>query len=144
VHLNPNVQAPVRAILGRMTNVALLEPLDYVTFVQLMKRAYLVLTDSGGVQEEAPSLGVPVLVMREVTERPEAVERGSARLVGTDRDTIIRATRELLDDPEARRRMTRAGNPYGDGRAAGRIVAVLLGDAFEQFQPGASTDGGDG
>ena len=133
VHLNPNVRAPVGAILDGVPNVALLEPLDYVTFVQLMKRAWLVLTDSGGIQEEAPSLGVPVLVMREVTERPEAVERGTARLVGTKRETIVAAARELLSDPEARRRMTGKGNPYGDGRAGARIAAALLGDPVEEF-----------
>lgn len=133
VHLNPNVRAPVGAILDGVPNVALLEPLDYVTFVQLMKRAWLVLTDSGGIQEEAPSLGVPVLVMREVTERPEAVERGTARLVGTRRETIVAAARELLSDPEARRRMTGKGNPYGDGRAGARVAAALLGDPVEEF-----------
>jgi UDP-N-acetylglucosamine 2-epimerase (non-hydrolysing) len=134
VHLNPNVRAPVGEILGGVRNVALVEPLDYVAFVHLMKRAWLILTDSGGIQEEAPSLGVPVLVMREVTERPEAVERGTARLVGTRRETIVAAARELLDDPAARRRMTGKGNPYGDGRAGARIAAALLGDRVEEFE----------
>ena len=133
VHLNPNVQAPVRAILDGVPNVALIAPLDYVSFVQLLKRAYLILTDSGGIQEEAPSLDVPVLVMREVTERPEAVERGTARLVGTKRETIVAAAHELLTDPAARRRMTGKGNPYGDGRAGARIAAALLGDRVEPF-----------
>ncbi len=133
VHLNPNVQAPVREILGAAPNVALLEPLDYVSFVQLMKRAHLVLTDSGGIQEEAPSLDVPVLVMREVTERPEAVERGTARLVGTKRETIAAAAHELLTDEAARRRMMGKGNPYGDGRAGARIAAALLGDPVTPF-----------
>ena len=134
VHLNPNVQEPVRAILDGVPNVALLDPLDYVSFVRLLKRAYLVLTDSGGIQEEAPSLDVPVLVMRDVTERPEAVERGTARLVGTRRQTIAAAAHELLSDPGARRRMTGKGNPYGDGRAAGRIVSALLGDPVQPFE----------
>jgi UDP-N-acetylglucosamine 2-epimerase (non-hydrolysing) len=134
VHLNPNVRAPVGEILGGVRNVALVEPLDYVAFVHLMKRAWLILTDSGGIQEEAPSLGVPVLVMREVTERPEAVERGTARLVGTRRETIVAAARELLDDPAARRRMTGEGNPYGDGHAGARIAAALLGDPVEEFE----------
>jgi UDP-N-acetylglucosamine 2-epimerase (non-hydrolysing) len=133
VHLNPNVRAPVGEILGGVPNVALVEPLDYVAFVHLMKRAWVILTDSGGIQEEAPSLGVPVLVMREVTERPEAVERGTARLVGTRRETIVAAARELLDDPAARQRMTGKGNPYGDGHAGARIAAALLGDPVTEF-----------
>ncbi len=125
VHLNPNVQQPVRSILGGLSAVHLLDPLDYLPFVSLMQRAEFILTDSGGVQEEAPSLGKPVLVMRETTERPEAVVAGTARLVGTGRDAILREARRLLDDRGAREAMTRAHNPYGDGRAAGRIVAAL-------------------
>lgn len=125
VHLNPNVQAPVREILGDQPRVVLTEPLDYLPFVRLMQRAFLVITDSGGVQEEAPSVPVPVLVMRERTERPEGVEAGVARLVGTRRENIVAAARELLTSPAAYRRMTAAANPYGDGHAAERIVAHL-------------------
>jgi len=125
VHLNPNVQAPVREILGGQTRVLLTEPLDYLPFARLMQRAHLIITDSGGVQEEAPSVPVPVLVMRETTERPEGVEAGVARLVGTRRDNIVAAARELLTSPDAYRRMTAVANPYGDGHAADRIVAHL-------------------
>jgi UDP-N-acetylglucosamine 2-epimerase (non-hydrolysing) len=127
VHLNPNVQTTARRILGNVPNVALLDPLDYLPWVQLIQRASLILTDSGGLQEEAPGLGVPVLVMRKVTERPEGVEAGTVRLVGTDLEKIIAETRSLLDDPQAHARMARAVNPYGDGRAADRIVQALLG-----------------
>ncbi len=129
VHLNPNVQNPVRRALGGIPNVTLLPPLDYLPLVQLMKRAHLVLTDSGGIQEEAPSLGVPVLVMREVTERPEGVTAGTAVLVGTDKERIVGETRRLLDDAEAHASMARAVNPYGDGHAGGRIAAALLQEA---------------
>ncbi len=125
VHLNPNVQAPVRRILGEAGNVHLIDPQDYLPFVWLMRRAYLILTDSGGVQEEAPSLGKPVLVMRETTERPEAVEAGTARLVGTDPDTIRDETLRLLDDAAAHADMARALSPYGDGKAATRIADHL-------------------
>lgn len=126
VHLNPNVQEPARSILGNIDNVLLTEPLEYVPFIHLMKRAYLVLTDSGGLQEEAPSLGKPVLVLREVTERPEAVEAGTAEIVGTQSDKIIQRTCELLQDEEQYLRMAKAVNPFGDGRASQRIVARLL------------------
>jgi UDP-N-acetylglucosamine 2-epimerase (non-hydrolysing) len=125
VHLNPNVQEPVRRILAGRANVHLIEPLDYLPFVALMDRADLLITDSGGVQEEAPSLGKPVLVMRETTERPEAVEAGTVRLVGTDSALIVREATRLLDDPDAYLRMARAHNPYGDGQAARRIVDFL-------------------
>ena len=126
VHANPNVQGPVYETLAGLENVTLTEPLPYVPLVQLMKRSHLVLTDSGGLQEEAPSLGKPVLVMRDVTERPVAVEAGTVRLVGTDR-TVIRGWLErLLDDPEAYDRMARAVNPYGDGLARHRVVRRLL------------------
>ncbi|AHE97835.1 non-hydrolyzing UDP-N-acetylglucosamine 2-epimerase [Thioalkalivibrio paradoxus] len=125
VHLNPNVLGPVREALGQRDNVHLIEPLDYLPFVALMDRADLIITDSGGVQEEAPSLGKPVLVMRETTERPEAVEAGTVRLVGTDEERIVREAARLLDDPQAYAAMSRAHNPYGDGRAAGRIVRVI-------------------
>jgi UDP-N-acetylglucosamine 2-epimerase (non-hydrolysing) len=126
VHLNPNVQEPVYRLLGDVPNITLLPPLDYLPLVHLMKRASLVLTDSGGLQEEAPGLGVPVLVMRAVTERPEGVEAGTVRLVGTDTQRIIQEARRLLDDPQAHAEMAQAVNPYGDGHAAGRIVQTLL------------------
>lgn len=126
VHLNPNVQNTARRILTGLPNVVLLDPMDYLPWVQLIQRATLILTDSGGLQEEAPGLGVPVLVMRKVTERPEGVEAGTVRLVGTDFETIVRETRRLLDDPEAHAKMARAVNPYGDGHAADRIVQAIL------------------
>lgn len=125
VHLNPNVRDPVGRILAGIGNVHLVEPVAYEEFVHLMHHAHLLLTDSGGVQEEAPALGKPVLVMRENTERPEAVEAGTARLVGTDREAIVRGVGELLDDPAIYRRMATATNPYGDGTAADRILAFL-------------------
>jgi len=125
VHLNPNVQEPVRRILGGVERIHLIAPLEYEPFVYLMNRSFLILTDSGGIQEEAPSLGKPVLVMREVTERPEAVEAGTARLVGSRRERIIGETQELLDRPEEYRKMANAKNPFGDGKAAERIVGIL-------------------
>jgi UDP-N-acetylglucosamine 2-epimerase len=126
VHLNPNVRKPVHGILAGLSNVHLIEPLDYLSFVHLMKRSDLILTDSGGVQEEAPSLRVPVLVMRDTTERPEGVDAGVVRLVGTDRERIVSETIRLLSDEAARRAMTTARSPYGDGTAGERIVAALL------------------
>ena len=126
VHLNPNVRQPVGDILSNLTNLSLLEPLDYLSLVQLMKRSTLILTDSGGIQEEAPSLGVPVLVMRDTTERPEGVEAGVVRLVGTSRRRIVEEAQSLLRDPMARLAMAAKANPYGDGNAASRIVAFLL------------------
>lgn len=126
VHLNPNVQEPVRAILTGLDNIYLLPPLDYVASVQLMKRATLILTDSGGIQEEAPSLRVPVLVMREVTERPEGVEAGVVQLVGTGKDRIIGETRRLLTDTKAYNEMCKGINPYGDGKAAERIISCIM------------------
>jgi len=126
VHLNPNVQEPVKRLLGGIPNLTLLPPLDYLPMVHLLKRASLVLTDSGGLQEEAPGFGVPVLVLREVTERPEGVEAGTVRLVGTDTDCIVQEARRLLDDSAAHAAMSRAVNPYGDGHAAGRIVQAIL------------------
>jgi UDP-N-acetylglucosamine 2-epimerase (non-hydrolysing) len=125
VHLNPAVQVPVREALGNHPSVVLLEPQSYLPFVFLMTRATIVLTDSGGIQEEAPSLGKPVLVMRDVTERPEAVSAGTAVLVGTDERRIVAAANRLLDDPPAYAAMARAHNPFGDGKAAERIVRVL-------------------
>lgn len=129
VHLNPNVQEPVRRILGSggLDNIHLVEPVDYLPFVYLMRRCHLIITDSGGMQEEAPSLGKPVLVMRETTERPEAVAAGTVRLVGTDRARIVAETGALLSDAGAYAAMSRAHNPYGDGKAAERIVRVLSG-----------------
>jgi UDP-N-acetylglucosamine 2-epimerase (non-hydrolysing) len=128
-HLNPNVKKPAYSILSGIENVLLTDPLDYEPFVQLMKRSYLILTDSGGLQEEAPSLGKPVLVLREVTERPEAVEAGTAQIVGTRLERIIERTKELLEDQREYRRMSKAVNPYGDGKASKRIVARLLKEA---------------
>ena len=125
VHLNPNVQEPVHRIIGKMDQIDLIEPLDYEPFVYLMNKSFLILTDSGGIQEEAPSLGKPVLVMREVTERPEAVEAGTAKLVGTQVESIISETQKLLDHPEDYRRMANIKNPYGDGKSAERIVQIL-------------------
>lgn len=126
VHLNPNVQKPVHRLLDGIPNVSLIDPLDYLPMVHLMKHAYLVLTDSGGLQEEAPALGKPVLVMRAVTERPEGIQAGTVRLVGTDPQSIIYQTRLLLDDARAYAAMAQAVNPYGDGKAAGRIVNAIL------------------
>lgn len=125
VHLNPNVREPVFRLLGNMDNVHLIEPLTYLPFVALMDRSRLILTDSGGVQEEAPSLGKPVLVMRETTERPEAVEMGTVKLVGTNAETIVRNVSTLLTDEEAYNAMANAVNPYGDGKACGRIVQII-------------------
>lgn len=130
VHLNPNVQAPVQRILGNGNhpNIHLIEPVDYLPFVYLMNRSYLIITDSGGVQEEAPSLGKPVLVMRDTTERPEAISAGTVRLVGTNKDRIVSETAKLLNDKAEYQRMSLAHNPYGDGKAAHRIVERLLAD----------------
>jgi UDP-N-acetylglucosamine 2-epimerase (non-hydrolysing) len=125
VHLNPNVHGPVFSQLGNIPNIFLLEPLDYLPMVHLMRHASLVLTDSGGLQEEAPALGKPVLVMRAVTERPEGIEAGTVRLVGTQTDAIVSDTRNLLDDPTQYARMAQAINPYGDGQAAQRIVRAI-------------------
>jgi UDP-N-acetylglucosamine 2-epimerase (non-hydrolysing) len=126
VHLNPNVRQPVHRLLGELDNILLTPPLDYLTLVHLLKRCYLVLTDSGGLQEEAPSLGVPVLVLRNKTERPEAVKAGTVRIVGTGQESIVQAVRELFGNQEEYERMARAINPYGDGRAAARICAALM------------------
>jgi UDP-N-acetylglucosamine 2-epimerase (non-hydrolysing) len=126
VHRNPNVWGPVHELLGGATNITLLEPLDYLSNLQLMKRAYLVVTDSGGIQEEATGLGVPGLVLREVTERPEGVETGALRIVGTDPARITAEVCRLLDDPIEHARMSNSPNPYGDGHAAERIVNSLV------------------
>ena len=125
VHLNPNVQGPVHAILSNTKNIHLIPPLDYAPFVYAMHQARLILTDSGGVQEEAPSLGKPVLVTRETTERPEAVAAGAVLLVGTDKARIVQETERLLDDAAVYQKMSGTSNPYGDGHAAERIAALL-------------------
>ena len=125
VHLNPNVQKPVYELLSDTPNIYLISPLDYLPFVYAMQHSTLLLTDSGGVQEEAPSLGKPVLVMRNTTERPEAVEAGTVRLVGTDADAIVENVSQLLHDQEVYRKMSESYNPYGDGHACERIVAAL-------------------
>ncbi len=125
VHLNPNVSEPVNRILGHVENVNLIEPQDYLPFLWLMNRAWLILTDSGGIQEEAPSLGKPVLVMRDTTERPEAIEAGTVKLVGTNRQRIVEEVTRLLHDSDAWQAMSHAHNPYGDGQACGRILQAL-------------------
>jgi UDP-N-acetylglucosamine 2-epimerase (non-hydrolysing) len=127
VHLNPNVQEPVYRLLGDVAHITLLPPLDYLPLVQLMKHASLILTDSGGIQEEAPGFGIPALVLRNVTERPEGVEAGALKLVGTDTQVIVREATSLLDDPAVYAAMAKAVNPYGDGHASERIVEALLG-----------------
>ncbi len=133
VHLNPNIQEPVFQLLGNIPNITLLPPLDYLPMVHLMKFANFVMTDSGGIQEEAPGLGKPVLVLRDKTERPEAVKAGTVRLIGTNRKAIVTETINLLENPNHYKRMARAVNPYGDGRAAERIVQSLLGVCVTPF-----------
>ncbi len=133
VHRNPNVWEPVHRELKDVKGITLLPPVDYLSLVHLMKRSRLILTDSGGIQEEAPSLGVPVLVLRESTERPEAVAAGAARLVGTDPLRIVNEAERVLNDPVTRSKMSRAINPYGDGKAAERIVKILLHGRCEEF-----------
>lgn len=125
VHLNPNVQKPVNEILSNIPNVYLIDPLQYETFIYIMSKSYLIITDSGGVQEEAPSLGKPVLVMRDTTERPEAIEAGTVKLVGTNKDVIITEAQKLLNDRNEYEKMSRAHNPYGDGQASKRIVKFI-------------------
>ena len=138
VHPNPNVRRPVAEILGGARNVILLDPLDYQSLVHLMKRSVLILTDSGGIQEEAPAFGIPVCVMRDTTERPEGVEAGVARLVGTERSRIVEIVDQILSDPAAQAAMIAGRNPYGDGRAAERIAAIVAGDSRQnRFRPGA-------
>lgn len=126
VHLNPNIWGPVHALLSGVSNMTLLKPLDYLSFVYLMNQSRIVLTDSGGLQEEAPSLGKPVLVLRSVTERPEAVEAGTARVIGTQTERIVQEVERLLDDSSTYAKMANAINPYGDGHAAKRICEALL------------------
>jgi len=125
VHLNPNVRRPVFKILDALPNVHLMDPLDYPAFVYIMNKSYLIITDSGGIQEEAPSLGKPVLVMRDVTERIEGIEAGTAKIVGTDHDTIVKVTVDLLENQTEYERMARAINPYGDGTACVQIRQIL-------------------
>jgi len=127
VHLNPNVRESVYRIIGNVDRIHLIEPLEYEPFVHLMNRSFFILTDSGGIQEEAPSLGKPVLVMREVTERPEGVEAGTAKLVGIQMESIVREAQRLLDRPEEYERMAHIRNPYGDGRSSQRILDILAG-----------------
>lgn len=127
VHLNPNVQKPVKELLSDVPNVHLIKPLQYETFLYLMSKSYFIITDSGGVQEEAPSLGKPVLVMRDTTERPEALEAGTVKLVGTDSKVIIREAQKLLDDNVEYEKMSKAHNPYGDGKACEKIVNFIKG-----------------
>lgn len=128
VHLNPNVREPVFRLLEGIPGVFLIDPQDYLPFVYLMRRSFLILTDSGGVQEEAPSLGKPVLVMRNTTERPEGIDSGTVRLVGTNASLIVSGVNALLDDPKSYQRMATAANPYGDGHAAERIAAAIASD----------------
>ena len=129
MHLNPNVRRPIGEVFGETPpgNMFFIEPLDYLPFVYLMEKSYLVLTDSGGIQEEAPGLGKPVLVMRDTTERPEALEAGTVKLVGTDYDKIIDEVSRLADDPDYYQSMSRAVNPYGDGMGCERILSALQG-----------------
>ncbi|MDB2486540.1 UDP-N-acetylglucosamine 2-epimerase (non-hydrolyzing) [Porticoccaceae bacterium] len=127
VHLNPNVREPVHRILKNVSNIFLVEPQQYLPFIYLMNRSHIILTDSGGIQEEAPSLGKPVLVMRNTTERPEAVEAGTVKLVGTEVEKITNAISELMDDDDAYRAMSFAHNPYGDGKTSSRILEILIG-----------------
>jgi UDP-N-acetylglucosamine 2-epimerase (non-hydrolysing) len=138
VHHNPRVRDPAQLILGRIPNVELHDPFDYPELLRYLKRARIVLTDSGGIQEEAPAFGTPVLILREKTERPEGVEAGVARLIGVEPETIVSAATELLTDTAVYESMATATNPYGDGRAAERIVAVLAGERFKPFE--ATTD----
>lgn len=125
VHLNPNVQKPVKELLTNVENIYLIDPLQYVQFIYMMDKSYFIITDSGGVQEEAPSLGKPVLVMRDTTERPEALDAGTVKLVGTDTELIIKEAQELLDNKESYGRMSKASNPYGDGHACQKVINFL-------------------
>ena len=127
VHLNPNVQEPVKNLLASVSNIYLIDPLQYESFIYLMQQSYFIITDSGGIQEEAPSLGKPVLVMRDTTERPEALDAGTVKLVGTDKQVIIEEAQKLLDDKRAYEKMSKAHNPYGDGKACKRIIEFIKG-----------------
>jgi len=132
VHLNPNVWNPVHKLLGDVPEIILTPPIEYMPLVHIMKRSYLVLTDSGGIQEEAPAFGKPVLVLREVTERPEAVEAGTVKLIGTDRERVFQSVGELLENEDRYEKMSKSLNPYGDGKAAKRIIRALLNDLFDK------------
>ena len=125
VHLNPNVQKPVREILSNLSNVYLIDPLEYEKFVYLMSKSFFIITDSGGIQEEAPSLGKPVLVTRDTTERPEALQSGTVKLVGTNKNIIIKEAQNLILQKDEFEKMSKANNPYGDGKASERIVEFL-------------------
>ena len=129
VHLNPNIRNVVLPLLGGIKNIHLIPPMDYQSFVHLMKLSYMILSDSGGIQEEAPSLGVPVLVLRDVTERPEAVDAGTVKVIGTSSEAIVEEAVELIENTEAYRKMSRATNPYGDGKASERIAQIILNEA---------------
>jgi UDP-N-acetylglucosamine 2-epimerase (non-hydrolysing) len=142
VHLNPNVQEAVYSILSNHKGVHLIPPLDYKDLCFFMDRSYLILTDSGGIQEEAPSLGKPVLVMRETSERPEAIEAGVAKIVGTNPNVITDVVQRLLDDSTEYQRMSKPSNPFGDGKASERIVNILLGRPYEPFQPENTANAG--
>jgi UDP-N-acetylglucosamine 2-epimerase (non-hydrolysing) len=143
VHMNPNVQEPAQRILGDVANIRLTKPMDYQSIVYWMKRARVILTDSGGIQEEAPAVGTPVLVLREVTERPEAIRAGTARLVGTDPELIFSETARLLEDDGAHDAMAKAVNPYGDGHAAERIVTALISTSRSPDSPMINTTSSD-
>jgi UDP-N-acetylglucosamine 2-epimerase (non-hydrolysing) len=132
VHPNPNVRKAAKEFLAGEERIHLIEPMDYRPFVQLMNRCFFILSDSGGVQEEAPTLGKPVLVLRRTTERPEAIDAGTAKLVGTEYDAVFNEARRLLEDPEAYRDMSTKANPYGDGKSAKRIVDILVGHGAEK------------
>ena len=137
MHLNPNVRKPIHEVFGEnltRSNFFFIEPLQYLEFVYLMEKSTIVLTDSGGIQEEAPGLGKPVLVMRNTTERPEALESGTVHLVGTNHDLIVKEVSNLMDDPIAYEKMSKAVNPYGDGKACARIVSALLGEKVERYE----------
>lgn len=141
VHLNPNVSGTVYSLLGGQERIHLISPVDYKDLCYLMGRSYLILTDSGGIQEEAPSLGKPVLVMRQTTERPEAIEAGVAKLVGTNRESIINSVEVLLQDAREYRKMASHKNPFGDGKASERIVNILLGRPYDPFQSDIKSKG---
>ena len=130
VHLNPNVRKPVNELLSSVSNVKLVEPFQYEEFIYLMSKSYLILTDSGGIQEEAPSLGKPVLVMRDTTERPEAVEAGTVKLVGSDQGNIIKEVQKLLNDNSEYQKMSKAHNPYGDGNTSEKILNILKDELY--------------
>ena len=138
MHLNPNVRKPIHEVFGEdlsnLGNMFFIEPLQYLEFVYLMEKSTIVLTDSGGIQEEAPGLGKPGLVMRDTTERPEALISGTVHLVGTDYNKIVNEVSKLLDDKEAYNKMSKAGNPYGDGKTCSRIVRILNGEKAERYE----------